>query len=150
MRTARAELTDRILITGPRHPRAVLDEYVAHCNQHRPHQARNLRPPDSDDIITAPITDLTTARIRRHKVLGGLIHEYEQGSMTDLGSAVTLQLRDHEEVMEPYRIAGKTHTKTRCLFLGGCDIVSPAFVIRRLMRDALPTVMCDMWPRKLR
>jgi len=27
--------------------RAVLDEYVAHHNRHRPHRARDLRPPDS-------------------------------------------------------------------------------------------------------
>jgi hypothetical protein len=30
VRTARAEVTDRILIAGPRHLRAVLDEYVGH------------------------------------------------------------------------------------------------------------------------
>jgi transposase InsO family protein len=80
VRTARSEVTDRMLITGPRHLRAVLDEYVAHYNQHRPHRARNLRPPDRGDIITTPITYLTTARIRRHKVLGGLIHEYERAA----------------------------------------------------------------------
>ena len=28
----------------------------------------------------APVTDLATARIRRHKVLGGLIHEYERAA----------------------------------------------------------------------
>jgi hypothetical protein len=72
----RAEVTDRMLITGPRHLRAVLDEYVAHYNQHRPHRARNLRPPDRDDITMAPVTDLATARMRHHNVLGGLIHEY--------------------------------------------------------------------------
>ncbi len=80
VRTVRAEVTDRMLIAGPRHLRSVLDEYVAHYNQHRPHRARNLRPPDRDDIPTAPVTDLATARIRRHKVLGGLIHEYEQAA----------------------------------------------------------------------
>jgi putative transposase len=69
-----------MLITGPRHLRAVLDEYVAHYNHHRPHRARSLRSPDHDDIITAPVTGLASARIRRHKVLGGLIHEYEQAA----------------------------------------------------------------------
>jgi putative transposase len=80
VRTVRAEATDRMLIAGPRHLRAVLDEYVAHYNQHRPHRARNLRPPDGDAIITAPIIDLATARIRRHKLLGGLIHEYKRAA----------------------------------------------------------------------
>jgi len=77
VRTARSEVTDRMLVAGPRHLRAVLDEYVAHYNQHRPHRARNLRPPDGGDT---PAADLAAARIRRHKVLGGLIHEYEQAA----------------------------------------------------------------------
>jgi putative transposase len=80
VRTVRAEVTDRMLIAGPRHLRAVLDEYVAHYNQHRPHRARNLRPPDTDDIVTASVTDLAAARIQRHDVLGGLIHEYERAA----------------------------------------------------------------------
>jgi putative transposase len=75
VRTVRAEVTDRMLIAGPRHLQTVLDEYVAHYNQHRPHRARNLRPPDGD-TIAAPVTALATARIRRREVLGGLIHEY--------------------------------------------------------------------------
>jgi putative transposase len=77
VRTARAEVTDRMLIAGPRYLRAVLDEYVAHYNQHRPHRARNLHPPDCADISPAAISDLTTARIRRRRILGGLIHEYK-------------------------------------------------------------------------
>ena len=78
VRTVRAEVTDRILITGPRRLRAVLDEYAAHDNRHRPHRARDLRPPDSDDISVAALTDPTTAEIRRRRVLGGLINQYEQ------------------------------------------------------------------------
>ena len=80
VRTARSEVTDRMLIAGPRHLRAVLDEYVVHFNHHRPHRARSLRPPDHDDSITAPVADLAVARIRRRKVLGGLIHEYERAA----------------------------------------------------------------------
>lgn len=38
VRTARAEVTDRMLIAGSRHLRAVLDEYAAHYNHHRPHR----------------------------------------------------------------------------------------------------------------
>ena len=80
VRTARAEVTDRMLIAGPRHLRAVLDEYAAHDNHHRPHRARNLRPPDCDDITMATATDLAAARIRRRRVLGGLIHEYKRAA----------------------------------------------------------------------
>jgi len=79
VRTARAEVTDRMLIAGPRHLHKVLAEYVAHFNRHRPHRARNLRPPDHDSGIATPVADLT-ARIQRRNVLGGLIHEYERAA----------------------------------------------------------------------
>jgi putative transposase len=80
IRTVRAEVTDQMLIAGPRHLHAVLNEYLAHYNRHRPHRARNLRPPDRDDITTAAMTDLTTARIRQRRVLGGLINEYRRSA----------------------------------------------------------------------
>jgi len=80
VRTVRAEVTDRMLIIGPRHLRAVLDRYAVHYNCHRPHRARNLRPPDCGDTAPAAVTDLTAARIRRRRVLGGLINEYERAS----------------------------------------------------------------------
>ena len=82
MRTVRAEVTDRMLIAGPRHLRAVLAEYVTHYNQHRPHRAMDLRPPDGGDTSVA---DLATTRIRRRKVLGCLIHEYQRAGMTISG-----------------------------------------------------------------
>ena len=69
-------VADRMLITGPRHLRAVLDEYAAHYNQHGPHRARNLKTPDGGDSITDSVTGLARARIRRREVLDGLIHEY--------------------------------------------------------------------------
>ncbi len=80
MRTVRAEVTDRMLIAGPRHLRAVLDQYAVHYNGHRPHRARNLRPPGAAEIAPAAITDLATAEIRRRRVLGGLIYEYERAA----------------------------------------------------------------------
>jgi putative transposase len=80
VRTVRAECTDRVLIVGEQHLRAVLDGFVSHYNQHRPHRARNLRPPDGGDNTMAPVTDLTTAGIRRRRVLGGLINEYERAA----------------------------------------------------------------------
>jgi putative transposase len=75
VRTARSEVTDRMLITGPRHLRTVLDEYAAHYNRHRPHRARNMRPPDH--ITMAATTGLAVPGIHRRRLLGGLINEYE-------------------------------------------------------------------------
>jgi putative transposase len=80
VRTVRAEYTDRMLIAGLRHVRAVLDEYTAHYNRHRPHRARNLRPPDDDAVAVTAITDLAAARIRRQRVLDGLINEYQRAA----------------------------------------------------------------------
>jgi transposase InsO family protein len=74
--TARTELTDRMLIFGQRHLRAVLAEYEAHYNGRRPHRSRRLRPPRPDH----PVADLSTERIRRRPVLGGLINEYERAA----------------------------------------------------------------------
>jgi transposase InsO family protein len=55
IRTVRAECSDRMLIYGERHLRAVLDEYVGHYNGHRPHQARGQRPPDQDEQVVVPM-----------------------------------------------------------------------------------------------
>ena len=80
VRIARAEVTDRMLIAGPRHLHTVLDQYVAHYNEHRPHRARNLRPPGADESTPAVITALRTPKIQRRRVLGGLINEYERAA----------------------------------------------------------------------
>jgi transposase InsO family protein len=80
VRTVRAEVTDRMLIAGPRHLRAVLDEYAVHYNEHRPHRVRNLRPPGAAGSVPALITDLAATEIRRRRILGGLINEYERAA----------------------------------------------------------------------
>ena len=79
VRTARRECLDRMLIYGQRHLMAVLDEYVTHYNEHRPHQGRGQRPPTAEEL-PAPVTDLTQARARRRKILHGLIREYSQAA----------------------------------------------------------------------
>jgi putative transposase len=80
IRTVRAEVTDRMLIVSERHLRGVLARYAAHYNHHRPHRARNLRPPDCDENAPAAITGPATANMRRRRVLGGLINEYERAA----------------------------------------------------------------------
>jgi len=59
---------------------AVLDQYVAHYDEHRPHRARNLCPPCCSDITMTDVADLATARIRLRRILGGLINEYERAA----------------------------------------------------------------------
>ena len=75
--TVRRECTDRMLIAGERHLRVVLDQYIAHYNAGRSRQGDGmcLRAPDDDpDVIPFPVQ---ADQIRRKRLLGGLIHEYE-------------------------------------------------------------------------
>ena len=74
--TARAEITDRMLIFGERHLRLVLAKYAAHYNGRRPHRSRQLHPPRPDH----PVADLSRKRIKRRPILGGLINEYERAA----------------------------------------------------------------------
>ena len=73
IRTLRADCLDRILIVGRRHLEHVLRIYRRHYNEHRPHRALGLQPPNGHD----PTPLNSTARLRRRQLLGGLIHEYE-------------------------------------------------------------------------
>ena len=63
-----------MLIFSERHLLSVLAEYEAHYNGRRPHRSRQLCPPRPDH----PVADLSRERIRRRRVLGGLINEYER------------------------------------------------------------------------
>ncbi len=74
--TVRRECTDRMLIAGERHLRIVLDRYVRHYNDHRPHQALGQQPPNPP---SRRIPDLD-ARVERLPILRGLINEYAQAA----------------------------------------------------------------------
>jgi transposase InsO family protein len=77
--TLRRELLDRMLIYNEAHARAVLAEYIRHYNGHRPHQSRQQLPPDSAEPATpVTVTDLQAHLIRRQRLLGGLINQYQR------------------------------------------------------------------------
>jgi putative transposase len=73
VRTLRADCLDRILILGRRHLEHVLRVYRRHYNEHRPHRALDLFPPNGRDPTPLPEPN----RLERRDLLGGLIHEYE-------------------------------------------------------------------------
>ena len=76
VRTVRSECTDRMLVYGEAHLRVVLRIYAGHYNGHRPHQARQQRPPDYDE----PVVMRLDAPARRRKILGGVISEYHRAA----------------------------------------------------------------------
>jgi putative transposase len=73
VRTLRGECLDRILILGRRHLEHVLRIYRRHYNEHRPHRALDLLPPNGRDPTPLNAPD----RLQRRDLLGGLIHEYQ-------------------------------------------------------------------------
>jgi putative transposase len=66
--TARRELLDRILIVNRRHLMAVLTEYVAHFNDHRPHRALSQAAPLR---LLPPSAVPSQLQVRRRDLLGG-------------------------------------------------------------------------------
>ncbi len=73
--SARRECLDRMLITGERHLRLILGEYIDHHNSHRPHRALEQSPPAGRPHPPALGANV---RVLRRDRLGGLIHEYSQ------------------------------------------------------------------------
>jgi putative transposase len=77
VRTVREECLDWVLIWGRRHLERVINEYVRHYNDERPHRGLALRPPRGIDIGVTP-GGVDAVRVRRRDRLGGLVHEYYQ------------------------------------------------------------------------
>ena len=72
VRSVRHELLDRTLIWNQRQLCALLSEYVAHYNEHRPHRSLDQDPPNGSTV-----TDIDTGRrVTRRSVCDGLINEY--------------------------------------------------------------------------
>ncbi|MET7551488.1 hypothetical protein [Streptomyces sp. NPDC005078] len=73
--TIRREALDHLLIMNEAHAWHVLAAYERHCNEHRPHRARNQLPPGA---AQQPITvhDLEVRRLLRTRIFGRAINEY--------------------------------------------------------------------------
>jgi len=82
VRTVRQECLDWMLIWSRRQLARVLDEYVQHYNDERPHRSLELRPPrtSSEGSAERVATDAVTA-VRRRDRLGGLVHEYHEAAL---------------------------------------------------------------------
>ncbi len=70
VRTVRQECLDHILIINEAHLRRVLNAFLDYYNARRPHQSLAQQSPIPR---AAPVT---TGKINRHKVLGGIINDY--------------------------------------------------------------------------
>jgi transposase InsO family protein len=73
--TVRRECLDWILVLGRGHLERILRAYLSHYNRGRPHRGIRLGVPDGPAPYLRPVTPLS---VRRHDVLGGLIHEYHR------------------------------------------------------------------------
>lgn len=71
--TVRRKCLDWVLVLGRRHLERVLHSYLDHYNRARPHRGISLRVPDGP---APPMLRAEPRQVRRHDVLGGLIHEY--------------------------------------------------------------------------
>src|ERR1035437_1773859 len=73
VRTIRQECLDHLLVVSRQHLESVLDTYVQHYNQARPHRGLHLGQPIPRSFPLSPIDDGTVTRL---DILGGITHEY--------------------------------------------------------------------------
>jgi transposase len=78
--SVRRECLDRLLIFSQRQLEYALRVYPRHYNQHRPHRALALRPPEQADGSQTRLRASASAQLNRRDLLGGLIHEYEHAA----------------------------------------------------------------------
>ena len=74
VRTVRSECLDWLLILNEEQLERVLEVFVTHYNEHRPHRALSLAPPEPRPSSVASAAG--EVRVHRRDRLGGVIHEY--------------------------------------------------------------------------
>ena len=79
VRTVRTECLDWLLIVSRGHLEQVLRVYVRHDNDHCPHRALMLQPPDQPGGLTV-VGKEQQGRVHRRDLLGGLLHEYRHAA----------------------------------------------------------------------
>lgn len=71
--SARRECLDWLIVGGQRHLERVLDEYVDHYNNERPHRGLQLHPPNGRPQVVSAM-----GAIRCRSRLGGLLRQYSR------------------------------------------------------------------------
>ena len=79
IRTVRAECLDWLLIVSRGHLERILRIYVRHYNEHRPHRALGLQPPNPSAGPTL-VGEARRARVSRRDLLGGALHEHQRAA----------------------------------------------------------------------
>src|SRR5216684_8399091 len=95
-----------MLIFGERHLRSVLTGYEAPLQRTAP-PPQPAAPPARPDH---PLADLSGERIKRRRVLGGLINEYERVALEDQVNAGGQVLEPHRSPSASARVASTSRT----------------------------------------
>jgi putative transposase len=77
VKTVKSECLDWLLIVGPRHLQAILQDYADHYNFGRPHRGLEFRRPEPHPRPRHPVP---AANVRRRTRLGGLLSEYHEAA----------------------------------------------------------------------
>jgi putative transposase len=80
VRTVRQECLDWLLIWGRRRLEGVLDEYLRHYDDERPHRSLDRPPPTVTSAESAPHVVAVARTVLRRDRLGGLVHEYYEAA----------------------------------------------------------------------
>jgi transposase InsO family protein len=75
VRTIRSECLDHLLVVSRRHLESLLDEYVRHYNEARPHRGLQLSQP-----IPCPVPANGAGAIICRDILGGIVCEYDRAA----------------------------------------------------------------------